>query len=86
MRSSSDWEVGPQGELRRRQRGVGTRGLTKDCSRRMKNIFKGAAQTASLQGPLVGYYKQLLASGRKSEIARVGAAAGLRRVVDVEAG
>ena len=71
VRSSADWEVGPGGELRRRHRAMSTRGLTKDCSRRMKNIFKGAALTASRTGPLVGYYQGLVASGRKPEIARV---------------
>jgi transposase len=71
VRSSSDWEVGSRGELRRRRTKVSTRGLTKECSRRMKNIFKGAAQTASRTGPLVGYYRGLVDSGRKPEIARV---------------
>ena len=71
VRSSADWEVGPDHALRRRARAISTRGLTKDCSRALKTIFKGAAHTASRQGPLVPYYKRLVASGRKPEIARV---------------
>ena len=69
--SSSDWEVSLDGRLTRRHTN-NTRGLTRDFSRRLKNVFKGAAQTASRRGPLADYYKNtLVRPGRKPAIALV---------------
>jgi transposase len=69
-RSSSDYVFGPDG-IRRRVHRANTRGLTRDFNRRLKNVFKGAALSASRRGPLTAYYQALVASGRKPEIARV---------------
>ena len=71
VRSSSDWEVLLNGTFNRRHTNY-TRGLTRDFSRRLKNVFKGAAITASRRGPLADYYKNtLVRPGRKPAIALV---------------
>jgi transposase len=69
--SSSDWEILSTGSFSRRHTNY-TRGLTKDFSRRLKNVFKGAASTASRRGVLADYYKNtLVRPGRKPAIALV---------------
>lgn len=69
-RSTSDhWFE--EGELRRRRQSGATRGLNRNYNRRLKKIFKGAAQTGSRKGPFKPFYEQLLARGLKPELAQV---------------
>jgi transposase len=68
--TSSDyrWE---QGELQQRRRPGPTRGLNRNYNRRLKKIFKTAAQTGSRQGPFKSYYERLLERGLSAELAQV---------------
>jgi transposase len=69
-RSSSDhWFE--EGELRRRSQPPATRGLNRNYNRRLKKIFKTAAQTASRKEPFKPYYERLLARGLRPELAQV---------------
>lgn len=69
-RSSAD-HCFVEGELRRRFQPPATRGLNRDCNRRLKKIFKTAAQTASHKGPFKPTYERLLARGLNPELAQV---------------
>jgi len=68
--SSADYQFA-QGELRRRIKSAATRGLNQNYNRRLKRIFKSAAQTGSIKGPFKPYYEQLLARGLKPALAQV---------------
>lgn len=59
------------GELRRRTQPAATRGLNRNYNRRLKKIFKTAAQTGSRKGPFKPYYERLLARGLNPELAQV---------------
>lgn len=69
-RSSSDYRF-ENGELRRRLKPGPTRGLNRNYNRRLKRLFKTAAQTGSRQGPFKPYYERLLARGLNEELAQV---------------
>lgn len=69
-RSSSD-HCFEEGELRRRRQSAATRGLNHNYNRRLKKIFKMAAQTTSRKGPFKPYYERLLARGLRPELAQV---------------
>jgi Transposase and inactivated derivatives len=60
-----------QGELRRRVKPGPTRGLNHNYNRRLKKVFKTAAQTGSRQGPFKPFYDRLLARGLNPELAQV---------------
>lgn len=69
--SSADHEL-VHGTVRRRQRRPLTRGLNRNRNRRVKGVFKGAANAATGKpGPLREYYDGLLAKGMREERARV---------------
>ena len=69
--SSADHEL-VHGTVRRRQRRPLTRGLNRNHNRRVKAVFKGAANAATGKpGPLRAYYDGLLAKGMREERARV---------------
>lgn len=69
-RTSADYRF-EQGELRRRTKPGPTRGLNHNYNRRLKKVFKTAAQTGSRKGPFKPYYERLLARGLDSELAQV---------------
>jgi len=69
--SSADHEI-VDGQIRRRRRRRQTRGLNPNHNRRVKDVFKGAANAATGKpGPLREYYDGLLARGMREERARV---------------
>ena len=68
--TSSDYRF-EQGELRLRRKPGPTRGLNRNYNRRLKKIFKTAAQTGSRQGPFKPYYERLLKRGLSEELAQV---------------
>jgi hypothetical protein len=70
-RSSADYRfVG--GELRKNKKPVFVRGLNWNHNHDLKNVFKGAATTASaLPGPFRDFYENLLGKGMKPEMARL---------------
>jgi transposase len=60
------------GKLQRTKRPVSVRGLNENHNRDLKNLFKGAAITASTKpGPLQEFYAALLAKGIRPEMARL---------------
>jgi transposase len=70
-RSSADyrWE---HGELRKSKKPVFVRGLNWNHNHDLKNVFKGAATTASaLPGPFRDFYENLLGKGMRPEMARL---------------
>lgn len=70
-RSSADYQqVG--GELKRSRKKVLVRGLNVDHNRDLKNVFKGAAMSASIfSGPLQEFYQERLAAGMQPEMAQL---------------
>lgn len=68
--TSADYHF-EQGELRRRLKPGPTRGLNRNYNRRLKRIFKTAAQTGSTKGPFKSYYQGLLGRGLRPELAQV---------------
>jgi len=82
MRTSSDWVRGRKGFERREVRGV--RGLSQQCNRTLKGIYKSAVTTVlkKPEHPLTKHYERLLEAGTKPPnakltIARKNAALGL---------
>jgi transposase len=68
--TSSDYQFA-QGELRRRTKPGPTRGLNRNYNRRLKRIFKSAAQSGKVKGPFKSYYERLVARGLDPELAQV---------------
>lgn len=70
-RSSADYQV-VNGQLERRQRPVFIRGLNWNHNHALKNLFKGAAVTASARpGPWQEFYQVRLDKGIQPELARL---------------
>ena len=69
-RTSSDYRFA-QGELRRVTKPGQTRGLNHNHNRRLKRIFKSAAQTGSSKAPFKAYYEALVTRGLAPELAKV---------------
>jgi len=70
-RSSGDYQQ-IEGELKRSRKKVLIRGLNVDHNHDLKNIFKGAAMSASIfSGPLQEFYRERLAAGIKPEMAQL---------------
>jgi transposase len=69
-KSSADYTV-RGAEVRRTKRAATTRGLTPSHNRTLKYVFKSAALTASRCEPFKAWYAELVASGLRSELARV---------------
>jgi IS5 family transposase len=67
--TSSDYQF-KDGALRRSKPGP-TRGLNRNYNRRLKRIFKSAAQRGQSKAPFQAYYERLLARGLKPELAQV---------------
>jgi transposase len=61
-----------EGRVVRRRRAPLTRGLNRNCNRRVKDVFKAAANAAAARpGPLRDFYLERVARGTKEELARV---------------
>jgi transposase len=69
-RSSADFEFF-QGRLRRRRRPSTARGLNRNYSRRLKNVFKNAAIHSMIHDPFRQVYERLTANGMRPELARL---------------
>jgi transposase len=70
-RSSADYQP-RAGQLQRSRKKVLIRGLNVDHNHDLKNIFKGAAMSASIfPGPLQQFYQQRLAVGIKAQMAQL---------------
>lgn len=70
-RSSADYQQ-IEGRLKRSRKKVLIRGLNLDHNHDLKNIFKGAAMSASIfPGPLQQFYQERLAAGIKPEMAQL---------------
>src|SRR6185503_20294488 len=71
-RTSAEYEMAGGRAVRRRRRFVATRGLNRNHNRVLKNVFKGAANAASVRsGALQEWYQRLLTRGLREELARV---------------
>jgi transposase len=70
-RSSADYRV-VEGQLERSRKGVFIVGLNTNHNHDLKEIFKGAATSATVRpGPLQEFYASKLAQGMKPELARL---------------
>ncbi len=70
-RSSADYQM-VNGQLQRRSKPVFIRGLNLNHNHDLKNLFKGAATTASgSSGVFASFYENLLIKGMKPELARL---------------
>jgi len=70
-RSSADYQQ-MEGQLQRSRKKVLIRGLNVDHNHDLKNIFKGAALSASIfAGPLQDFYQERITSGIQPEMARL---------------
>jgi len=70
-RSSADYQQ-IEGQLQRSHKKVLVRGLNMDHNHDLKNIFKGAALSASIfAGPLQDFYQERINSGIHPEMARL---------------
>lgn len=70
-RSSGDYQQ-IEGQLKRCRKKVLIRGLNVDHNHDLKNIFKGAAMSASIfSGPLQEFYQERLRAGIKPEMAQL---------------
>jgi transposase len=69
--SSSDFVL-VDGQVVRRRRAPMTRGLNRNHSRELKNVFKAAATAATGRpGPLKDFYQAMIDRGMREELARV---------------
>ena len=69
-RTSADYQL-VRGELRRSTKPAATRGLNRNYNRRMKRIFKSAAQRGQVRGPFKPYYERQVSRGLAPELAQV---------------
>jgi transposase len=69
-RSSADYEFF-NGRIRRKRRASTARGLNRNFSRRLKNVFKNAAIQATTRTPFAQVYARLIATGMRPELARL---------------
>ena len=79
--SSANHQV-VKGELQRKKKLIEIRGLNKNCNHDLKNLFKGAATTASTKpGPFQEFYTALVANGMRPEMARLTLARKIATIV-----
>jgi transposase len=79
--SSADHQV-VQGQLARKKKQVGIRGLNRNFNHDLKNLFKGAAIVAATKpGPFAEFYAELLAKGLRQEMARLTLARKIATIV-----
>jgi len=67
---SSEYEI-REGRVVRSRKPIATRGLNRNCNRRMKDVFIGAATGGSQRDPYRTYLQRLERSGMRSEMARL---------------
>jgi transposase len=67
---SSEYEI-KEGRVVRSRRPIATRGLNRNCNRRLKEAFIGAATGGSQRDPYRCYLKSLERKGMRSEMARL---------------
>jgi transposase len=81
-RSSSDWRRDGRGHWEPRTVRQ-TRGLNRQCSRPLKNVFKGAVQTIITMPdePLSLAYRELVAAGKKPNLAKLTIARRLSAII-----
>lgn len=68
--ASAQYQV-VNGEIRKSDKGVLTRGLNRNHNRTLKSIFKSAAVRAAVTGPFKPYHDQLIARGMRPPMARL---------------
>jgi transposase len=79
--SSADHHV-VKGQLERKKKQVGIRGLNRNHNHDLKNLFKGAAVVAATKpGPFAEFYAELLAKGLRPEMARLTLARKIATIV-----
>ena len=79
--SSADHQV-VQGQLKRKKKQVGIRGLNRNFNHDLKNLFKGAAIVAATKpGPFAEFNAELLAKGLRQEMARLTLARKIATIV-----
>ena len=79
--SSADHQV-IDGHLQRRKKPIETRGLNTNGNHHLKNLFKGAAISASTKpGPFQEFYAALVAKGMRPEMARLTLARKIATIV-----
>jgi transposase len=66
--NSSEYEI-VDGQRRRRNKPVQTRGLNRNFNRTMKEVFKGAAKTAIMAEPFKQYYQRMIDEKMRPEMA-----------------
>lgn len=67
---SSEYEI-QEGRVVRNRKPIATRGLNRNCNRRMKEVFMGAATGGAQRGPYRTYLERLQQGGMREEMARV---------------
>jgi transposase len=67
---SSEYEI-KEGRVVRSRKPIATRGLNRNCNRRLKEVFIGAATGGSRREPYRDYVKGLEQKGMRSEMARL---------------
>jgi len=72
-RSSADYKI-VEGQIVKSQKKVSTRGLNRNHSPRLKQVFKGAALTSLRYKECRAYYQRLVEGGTRPELARVSVA------------
>ena len=68
--SSAEYEF-QDGRIRRRSKPVATRGLNRNCNRRLKSVFVSAAAAGSQSDPWSEYLESLKQKGMRPEMARL---------------
>ena len=77
---SSEYEI-KAGRVVRSRKPVATRGLNRNCNRRLKDLFIGAAVAGSRREPYRSYVEGLQQKGIRAEMARLSLA---RKIAAVE--
>jgi transposase len=67
---SAEYEM-KAGKVVRRRKPVATRGLNRDCNRRLKEVFISAATGGSRDGCYKPYLERLIENGMRAEMARI---------------
>ena len=67
---SSEYEI-KQGRVVRSRKPIATRGLNRNCNRRLKEVFIGAATGGSQAEPYRSYLEKLKQTGMRAEMARL---------------
>ena len=78
-RTSADYQE-INGNLVKRQKNFGTRGLNWNHNRRLKHVFKSAATTAMQQEPFKLYYERQVDQGQRPELVRLSLARKLAAI------